>query len=374
MTLASNRKIAIFSPSLRGGGVERNAVNLAHGFVDRGYPVHLVLSCAEGPFLTEVDDRVDLVDLKASRVLFSLPRLAAYLRKARPAVLLSGMAHANFAAILARQMALVPCRLVASVHTCFSVGGGYTEKWLDRNTARIGRILYPRADQIIAVSQGVADDLAESSSLDPGTITVIPNPVVMPDPLGMADVVPDHPFVKADDPPLLVGVGRLSPEKGFDVLIKAHSLLLARSRIGLLILGEGAERPRLEALVKELGSGDFVDLPGFVDSPLAYIARAAALVMPSRIEGFGNALVEAMACGVPVVATECSGGPTEILAGGRFGPLVTPDDPSALARAIEQVMQDPVASSVLQERAREFAVDQVVARYLKVLFPEEALP
>jgi len=374
MTLASNRKIAIFSPSLRGGGVERNAVNLARGFVDRGHEVHLVLSRAEGPFLTEVDSRVDLVDLKAPRIMFSLRRLGAFLRKARPAVLLSGMAHANFAAILARPMARVSCRLVVSVHTCFSVGGGYTEKWLDRNTARIGRVLYPRADQIIAVSQAVADNLAETSRLDPGTITVIPNPVVMPEQQAMAEVVPVHPFLTGYDPPLLVAVGRLSPEKGFDVLIKAHSLLLASSRIGLLILGEGSERARLETLVKELGSGDFVDLPGFVDSPLAYIARATVLVMPSRNEGFGNALVEAMACGVPVVATDCLGGPAEILDGGRFGPLAVPDDPADLARAIEQVLQGPAPPSVLKERAREFAVDRVVGRYLEVLFPGEVFP
>jgi glycosyltransferase involved in cell wall biosynthesis len=354
--------------------VERNSVNLARGFVERGHPVQLVLSRAEGPFLTEVDSRVDLVDLKAPRIMFSIQRLGAFLRKARPAVLLSGMAHANFAAILARQLAGFPCRLVVSVHTCFAVGGGYTEKWLDRNTARIGRVLYPRADRIIAVSQAVADNLAESSRLDPSTITVIPNPVVMPESQGAADVVSDHPFLTGYDPPFLVAVGRLSPEKGFDVLIKAHSLLLAHRRIGLLILGEGTERPRLETLVKKLGSDDFVDLPGFVESPLAYISHATALVMPSRNEGFGNALVEAMACGVPVVATDCSGGPTEILDGGRFGPLAAPDDPAALARAIEQVLQGPVVPSVLKERAREFAVDRVVGRYLEVLFPGEVFP
>lgn len=374
MTLAANRKIAIFAPSLRGGGVERNAVNLARGFVDRGLPVQLVLARAEGPFLAEVDSRVDVVNLDAPRVMFSLPRLASYLRRMRPAVMLSGMAHANFAAILARRVSRVRCRVVASVHTCFAAGGGYTEKWLDRNTARVGRLLYRRADGIIAVSQAVADDLVASTGLDPGAVTVIGNPVVLPDPQAVADMTADHPFLAGFEPPLLVAVGRLSREKGFDVLIKAHALLRPRRPMGLLILGEGPERPYLEELVKELGSGDLVDLPGFVKEPLAYIARASALVMPSRIEGFGNALVEAMACGVPVVATECSGGPTEILDGGRFGPLAVADDPAALAGAIEQVLTDPVAPAVLKERARGFAVDRVVGRYLEVLFPGEVLP
>jgi glycosyltransferase involved in cell wall biosynthesis len=284
------------------------------------------------------------------------------------------MAHANFAAIVARQAAFTECRLVASVHTSISVGGGYHENWLDRNTARIGRTLYPKADRIVAVSRAVADDLAESSKLDPGTITVIPNPVIMPDPQELAGSDPDHPFFAADDQPLLVAVGRLSPEKGFDVLLEAHALLLNDSPIRLLILGEGNQRPHLEALVSKLGTGGQVDMPGFVTSPLDYVARAVALVLPSRIEGFGNALVEGMACGVPVVATRCSGGPEEILDGGRFGPLVPPGDPAALAAAITEVMREPVAPSVLKERASDFAADRVVARYLEVLFPGEASP
>lgn len=374
MARAANRKIALFAPSLRGGGVERNMINLARGFVLRGYRVFLVLARAEGPFLKDVDGRVEIVDLKASRVIFSLPRLVGFLRRTRPEVLLSSMAHANFAAIVARQAACTGCRLVASVHTGISVGGGYNEKWLDRNTARIGRKLYPKADRIVAVSRAVADDLAESSNLDPGAITVIPNPVVMPDPEELAGAVPDHPFFADNDQPLLVAVGRLSREKGFDILIKAHGLLLRDRPIRLLILGEGNQRSHLEAMVRELGSEGQVGMPGFVTSPLDFVARAAALVMPSRIEGFGNALVEGMACGVPVVATRCSGGPEEILDGGRFGPLVPPDDPAALAEAIAAVMRDPIAPAVLKERALDFAADRVVGRYLEVLFPGEVSP
>jgi len=373
MNLAPNRKIAIYAPSLRGGGVERNAINLSRGLAEKGYSVDLVLTRAEGPFLKEVDDRVNLVDLAASRTLFSIPRLAGYLRKVRPAVMLSGMAHANFAAIVARKMAGATCRLVVSVHTCWSVGDGFTENWLDRNTAMIGRILYPRSDGIVAVSEAVAADLVKISQLNPATITVIPNPVAMAGPPVDSGQNPDHPFLQEGGVPLVVAVGRLSPEKGFDVLLRAHALLLEQGRVHLLILGEGKERPRLESLVDELGSAGQVDMPGFVDSPSKYIAKASVVAMPSRIEGFGNALVEAMACGVPVVATKGSGGPGEILAGGRYGPLVPPDDPGALSRAITEVISNPVAPSELIERAGDFTVDRVVDRYLEVLFPREAL-
>lgn len=373
MNLVPNRKIALYAPSLRGGGVERNMVNLSRGLVEKGYPVDLVLNWAEGPFLKELDSRVNLVDLASSRTLFSIPQLARYLRKARPAVLLSAMDHANFAAILARNMAATPCRVVVSVHTLWSTGA-FTEKWLDRNASLVGRYLYPRTDGIITVSQAVATDLVRAARLDPDSVTAIPNPVVLPDVSEIATSVPDHPFLKEGHGPVVVAVGRLSAEKGFDVLIQAHALLLEQGKkFHLLILGEGRERPSLESLVEELGTGQFVDMPGFVDAPAGYIARATVLVMPSRVEGFGNALVEAMACGVPVVATDHAGGPSEILDGGRYGPLVPQEDPAALAEAVTDCMLDPVPSSILMERAAEFSVDRVVDRYLEVLFQGEAL-
>jgi glycosyltransferase involved in cell wall biosynthesis len=283
------------------------------------------------------------------------------------------MDHANFAAILARQWTRVSTRVVASVHTSLTVKGVYTDTWLDRNTGWVGRALYPRADHIIAVSRAVADELASSSRLDPATITVVPNPVELKEISDYQAVAPEHPFLAGNELPPLVAVGRLSFEKGFDVLIRAHALLLKQRRIRLLILGEGNERPHLEALVRDLGSSEYVDLPGFVESPVAFFARASVVVMPSRVEGFGNALVEAMGCGIPVVATRCQGGPVEILDGGRFGPLAAPDDPADLARAIEDVLLNPVPAGILKDRARDFATGPVVDRYLQVLFPKEDL-
>jgi glycosyltransferase involved in cell wall biosynthesis len=135
----------------------------------------------------------------------------------------------------------------------------------------------------------------------------------------------------------------------------------------LLILGEGEERARLETMVNELGLEDAVELPGFVAAVPSFIGAAAVVVMPSRIEGFGNALVEAMAGGVPVVATACPGGPADILDDGRYGPLVPVDDPEALAAGIAAALEQPVAPEVLQARAAEFSLDKIVARYLAVL-------
>jgi len=359
--------IAVFIPSLRGGGVERNMLNLTRGMADAGHSVDLVLVKAEGPFLQMVDKRVRVVDLRSGRVLTALPRLIGYLKSIRPAALLSGMGHANIIAVLARRLAGIRCRLVVSEHTLPSVIAGVASTPLSRTVPFLSRWFYPRADAVVAVSEDVARDLREASGLSKESITVIPNPVVTPELAEALARRADHRFFAAGSPPVILGIGRLSREKGFDVLIRAFGLLLKTTEARLLIVGEGEERPRLEDLVKKLGLGDKVELPGFVDSVPSYISQATVVAMPSRIEGFGNALVEAMAGGVSVVATDCPGGPSDILEQGRFGPLVPVDDPAALAVGIGEAMKGPVPPEDLKSRAAEYSLDRVVARYLDVL-------
>jgi glycosyltransferase involved in cell wall biosynthesis len=363
----SRPTIAVFIPSLRGGGVERNMLNLTRGMADAGHPVDLVLVSAQGPFLKMVDKRVRVVDLKSSRVVSALPKLVRYLKDARPAALLSGMGHANIIAVIARGLSGVNCRLVVSEHTLPSVIAKVASTPLSKTVPVLSRWFYPRADAVVAVSEDVGRDLREASGLREELITVIPNPVVTPELMNELARRAEHHFFDEGLPPVILGIGRLSHEKGFDILIRAFGLLLETMDARLLIVGEGADRPKLEALVAELGLENKVDLPGFVDGVPAYICQAAVVVMPSRIEGFGNALVEAMAGGVPCVATDCPGGPSDILEHGKYGPLVPFDDPRALAKGIEKAMRDPVPTDVLISRAAEFSLDRVVARYLEVL-------
>ena len=359
--------IAIFIPSLRGGGVERNMLNLSRGMVDAGYAVDLVLVKAEGPFLERLDPRVRVVDLRSSRVVAAVPGLIRYLNRHRPAALLSAMGHANIIAIMARRLSRSRCRLVVSEHTLPSVIAKVAGTPLSRTVPGLSRWFYPRADAIVAVSRGVAADLVAGSRIAADRITVIPNPVVTPELIAALGTAADHPFFRPGTPPVILGIGRLSIEKGFDVLIRAFAVLRRSVEARLLILGEGEERARLETMVNELGLEDAVDLPGFVAAVPAFIGAATVVVMPSRIEGFGNALVEAMAGGVPVVATACPGGPADILDDGRYGPLVPVDDPEALAAGIAAALEQPVAPEVLQTRAAEFSLDKIVARYLAVL-------
>ena len=359
--------IAVFIPSLRGGGVERTMLNLTRGMADLGYSVDLVLVSAEGPFLKMVDERVRVVDLKSSRVISALPKLVRYLKNARPGVLLSGMGHANIIATVARMLAGARCRLVVRVHTLPSVLAGVARTPLSRVVPLLSRWFYPRADAVVVVSADVGRDLIDASGLPEELITVIPNPVVTPELVGELAQKSQHRYFAEGSPPVILGIGRLSHEKGFDVLIRAFELLLETKDARLLIVGEGEDRSQLEALVTELGIQDKVDLPGFVDAVPSYICQAAVVAMPSRIEGFGNALVEAMAGGVAVVATDCPGGPSDILEQGKYGPLVPFDDPKALAAGIEKALRDPVPADELKSRASEYTLVRVVARYLEVM-------
>jgi glycosyltransferase involved in cell wall biosynthesis len=360
----SPRHISIFIPTLTGGGVEKNMVNLSRGFVDKGHTVDMVLAKAVGPFLDELDPRVNLVDLKSSRVLVAIPGLVRYLRRRRPDILLAGMGHANVVALVARWLSRIPCKVVVSVHTVLSVHKKYSDKKLTGAIPLLARFLYPRAAGIIAVSDDVAADLVKISGLAPESITVIGNPVVTPELRAGYDQRPQHRFFGPNMPPVVLSVGRMDPQKAFDVLLDAHALLLKQVPHNLLILGDGRDRPQLAKQAADLGVNDTVDMPGFVEGVPGYMAQSAVFALASRFEGFGNVLVEALAGGLPVVATRCSGGPSFILADGRYGPLVPVQDPQALADAVAGVLADPPDSAELVERAEDFSLDSITDAYL----------
>ncbi len=364
--------LSVFIPSLRGGGAERVMVALANGFAARGLGVDLVLVKAEGPYLDDVAPGVRVVDLGARRVLSSLPALVGYLRRERPCVLLSAMNHVNVVALLARRLAQVSTRVVVSEHANFS-------QWRQHATPLQSYIItplmcwtYPWADNVVAVSSGVADDLAPVIGLTRASIAMVHNPVVSEDMLAYANAPLDHPWFAPTAPPVVLGVGRLTAQKDFDSLLRAFAKLRQKRQARLMILGEGELRSKFEALIEALGLSADVALPGFQSNPLAYMRRASLFVLSSRFEGFGNVLVEAMACGTPVVSTDCPSGPAEILEDGKWGRLVPVGDVGALADAMLATLVDRHHPNVAC-RARDFGVGQAVDRYLRVLFGDVAL-
>ncbi len=361
-------RLSVFLPSMRGGGAERVMSTLTREFVRRGHEVDLVLAKAEGPYLAEVPGSVRIVDLKASRVLASLPALVRYLHRERPEAMLSAMGHANVVALWARRLAGVKTRLVVSERNALSSAARHVPSRRQKLMPWIVRCFYPWADGIIAVSAGVADDLSRTARLRRESITVIYNPVMIPELLEKADASLDHPWFVPGEPPVLLGVGRLSVPKDFSTLIRAFARVRGARPARLLILGEGEERPRLESLVQELGLERDVSMPGFVENPFSYMRRASVFVLSSLWEGFPNVLGEALACGCPVVSTDCPSGPAEILDNGRYGKLAPVGDERALAEAILATLEAPPDAGTLRERAEDLFREDIPERYLKVLF------
>ncbi len=361
-------RVALFIPSLYGGGVRRVMVNLARGLVREGLPVDMVLTRAEGPYLSQLPPQVRVVDLKSRRVGLAVPALIRYLRRTRPGALLSAMEHANLAALIAKVLSGVPVRVVVSVHAMYSQEVELFPH--RRNRALIPflvRRLYPRASQVVAVSESVAADLAEAAGLPRGKIQVIFNPVVTPRLREQLQEPLDHPWFDHGEPPVILSAGRLTEEKDFPSLIRAFHLLHLRRPARLIILGEGPQREVLEQLICNLELDGHVQLPGFVPNPYPYMARAAVFVLSSRREGFGNVLVEALAAGVPVVSTDCPGGPAEILEQGRYGRLVPVGDVDRLAEAILETLNHPPDPQLLRLRAEDFSIEQILPLYRGVL-------
>ena len=366
MTFNMETKLAIFLPSLRGGGAERTMLNLAHGLSERGYAVDLVLARAEGPYLREVKESIRLVDLNGSRLLTSLPVLVRYLRHERPLAMLSIMNYTSIVALWARRLAGVSTQVVVSERNMLSYAAQQAPDQPLRLMPRLIRRFYPWADGIVAVSKGVADDLAQVTDLPRERIQVIYNPVVTPELREKAQAPLDHPWFAPGEPPVLLAAGRLVMKKDFPTLIQAFARVRRARPARLLILGQGPERPVLQALVRQLGLEQDVSLPGFVANPYPYMARAALFVLSSRWEGLPGVLIEALYCGVPLIATDCPSGPREILADGQYGQLVPVGDVAALTRAIETALAGN-APSPPPESWQPFELETVVNQYASIL-------
>lgn len=364
------QRLALFLPSLRGGGAERVMVNLARGFVKRGIAVDLVLAKVEGPYLSEVPQEVRIIDLKSQRVLTSLPGLIRYLRREKPSVLLSAMDHTNLIALWAKKLSRIPMRVVVSVHNNLEKSSQNATFWRGHVVPWGIRLFYPWADIVIAVSQGVAESIVTTTGLSREKIRVIYNPVVTPDLFEKAKESVAHPWFHPKEHPIVISVGRLTKQKDYPTLLRAFAMVRKKIPARLLVLGEGEERPRLEKLIDGLNLREWVDLPGFVQNPFAYMARSDVFVLSSAWEGFGNVLVEAMACGCPVVSTDCPSGPAEILEGGKWGKLVPVGDVDGLADSILATLEGNNKFDVVK-RAIDFNLTNAVESYLKIMFENE---
>ncbi|NEO27036.1 MAG: glycosyltransferase [Kamptonema sp. SIO4C4] len=357
--------VAFFLRYLGGGGAERVLLNLASGLSQQGIQVELVLENAWGPHLSKVPDEVKIVDLKASGTLSAIGAFAQYLRQVKPLAVLSALHYANEIAIAAKKLSGVTTRLIVSEHNTLSQALPQKSGLKKRLLPSLIRMLYPWADGVVAVSHGVAQDLARMTGLSPDLITTIYNPVIMPDLPQKAAAPVDHPWFAEGEPPVVVGVGKLEKQKDFTNLIQAFALVRQQCEARLMILGWGPLRSQLEALVTDLGLENDVALLGYIENPYPYMAKASVFALSSAWEGLPTVLIEAMAVGTPVVSTDCPSGPQEILDGGKYGILTPVQDSSALAEGILTVLKQPTPA-MPKEWLEQFTLTATTQNYLKI--------
>ena len=373
-------RVAVFVSSWPRGAIQRLMLNLAAEFATAGHQVDLLAPRGQPPAeglppgvrLLQLAPRLSgLPGLRRHKRWFvplALPALAAYLKREQPAALLSGGEWPNVIALAAKRLAGGSTRVVVSEHIHVGAStAGVAQRHRRRLLPRLMARLYPRADAIVAVSEGVRQDLLGRFPLPPAAVHTIYNPVITPALLAARDAPLDDPWFVPGAPPVLINVAQLRVQKDQATLLRAFARLRARQPARLLILGEGNLRPALEAMAGELGIAPDVRLAGFVTNPLAYLRRARVFVLSSAWEGLPTVLIEALACGCPVVSTDCPAGPAEILGGGRYGALTPVGDADALAGAMETALAADGDRRALEQRGLEFSAAAAAPQYLDLL-------
>ena len=407
-TPAGRRRLGILLPNLVGGGAERITLAIASGLIRRGHEVDLVLEHFVCDYPEEIPPESRIFYLRAPagtarsrtsreplppapeplfrgphpfRVRYprlslatalsrnQLPMLtstrlprwaaatAAYLDRERPDALLAMLIPSVAAATMAVRTARRRVRIVGALHNAVR-----SRRGLDR-----ARRSFPGADAAVGVSRGVAAELKEAVGVPADRVHTIYNPVVSANPVRDADRPAGHPWLDEPGPQVVLAAGRLNKQKDFPTLLAAFAKLLVHRPARLIVLGKGRLRPMLTAQARELRIAEHVDFPGFVENPCAFMAKAGLFVLSSRHEGLPTVLIEAMACGCPVVSTDCPFGPDEILEDGRWGELVPVGDPVSLAKAMKRTLDMPPGRGALRKRAAFFSMERAVGRYEELL-------
>jgi glycosyltransferase involved in cell wall biosynthesis len=387
-------QIAILLKSLRGGGAERVMLTLAAEFASRGHRVELVLGRRRGPLEYALPEGIEVRELevcalprlcralmrlptdalkdsgimllqKAPKIVRTLPSLEGYLNERHPDVLLSTLPKANIVAAWACRLAATGTALVLREANQFSLALN-PENRFDRLLPRLAVRWYRQADGIIAVSEGVRADMAATLAIPAGAIVPILNPVDLP---RIRELCEQRPVEVDDWPPaeaFVLAVGKLTPQKDYDTLLRAFTRVREKRAVRLIILGEGPEAGRLRSLAAQLGIAEHVQLPGYTGNPYPFMRRARVFVLSSAWEGCPNVLLEALACGSPIVSTDCPSGPAEILANGKYGKLVPVGDAAALAAGIEAVLDGGGTGYDAEKALARYSIAAVANRYLAV--------
>jgi glycosyltransferase involved in cell wall biosynthesis len=396
-------RIAVYHEHLRGGGATQVVLHIINGLLDKGYAVDLVVNDPAGEYRTRVPAAVHIESLvqssqewarfymlraasgnfqRLARSVFVshkqldklryLPSLSQYIKRRKPVLVLSNLWQLALTAVSARDVCMRSTAVVCIFHSAYFhhcaerlANAKRPAKW--RHFIDYCNQVYTAADFLITVSHGITSDLVDTLGLPPEKIRTIYNPVIDTSQAFLRSP-PPHSWLKDDEQiPVLVAVGRLSPEKNYPELIEALSILHARRRARLIILGEGSERKTIEKLISDYELSDDVDLVGWVAEPSDYLCHADSFVLTSHTEGLSIVLIEALACGCAAVAYDCPHGPREILDYGRYGQLVPLGDVNALASALERSLLSTWDRQALIARGRSFSIEASVTQYMTLI-------
>jgi glycosyltransferase involved in cell wall biosynthesis len=405
-------KVAIYIRTIKSAqGTERVTANIAMGLADRGHDVDFLVEDHTGWLIEKLAShpRITVINLGDQRGSVLLHRglqlwiilknilssplsligigdacsarlirlmghndppvlsLYRYLKRSRPLSVMSFLNQSNLVLLLTAPLVPGPTRFIVNVrnHITTSAKQGKS-RWM-RSVPRLMKRFFPRADLILAPSQGVAEDVRNITGIAPDKFRVVYNPVYRPEITELSREALSHPWLADTDIPVIIAAGKLKPQKDFETLLRAFALVRSRREARLMILGRGPRQQALLELAEQLGVKDDFQLPGHVKNPYAYFGRAAVFVLSSAWEGLPNVLIEAMACGCPVVSTDCPSGPFEILDEGRVGKLVPVGNSEQMALAIAQTIDSPPMAEMMIERAGVFSYENSIACYEAVL-------
>jgi glycosyltransferase involved in cell wall biosynthesis len=362
--VTTNRTIAVFSPTLQAGGSEHVLGLLVKRLYERGQAVERVI--AHQPLTPGIEDENGAMvrGLGAKRMLGAIRPLTKYLVTHRPQCILSSLTYANILVIASAMLAGAGTPVIVREATTVTAYARISQSRRNSLLPMLVRRFYRHADQVIAVSQGVRDDLVDKLDVPSAKVRVIYNPVDLERVKRLAEQDLSHPWFCEPDCPVVVTVARLDESKDFDSLLSAVQRVNRTRAVRFVVVGEGPERSRIESLARHFEVADRIWLAGYQENPYRFVARADVFLHPSKVEGLPNAVLEALALERPIVSSDCDSGPREILLGGRYGSLVPVGDADAMAAAILEKLETGATHTVDADFMTRFGIDHVVDAYL----------
>lgn len=384
--MKTNKKITIFLSSFRAGGGEKNLINLANHLDDLGFEVDMLVIKPVGQYKGKVNPKINIINIDAGRIVFSIPKMISYLKNNKPEMVISTDEFTHIISLVSRKLSKVETKIVFRMGNMFSIlfskYKGFKQGFF---IPFIAKRIYKYADIFIANSFGVADDVSNFFKIPRNKIKVIHNPKQVSEIRKKGEEESGHLWLDDKKLPVILFVGRIREQKDLTILIKSFNEVIHKKQARLLFVGVGREQKRLEKLIKELNISEFVDFYGFSENPYSFMTKADVFITTSIWEGFSNSLQEAMVCGAPIVATDCSSGPREMLAPdtdplyrinkgveyGKFGILVPMKGVKEISKATLTLLKNENIrkkySKLSLERGKDFDSRDILNQYLEVL-------